>query len=299
MPIEDASILRTIPLFALFDDDAITTLARRVHHHGFLAGQLVFAEGDPGSEMFLVQYGQVELFLKDATGDPIAIGVMGPGNLFGELAALDLQPRSAGARALENTQLVVVSRDDLLGLVQTNPPVALLMMQTLAQRVRNSAAMVQERSIRNVNEELAAERKLGDKINDAVIRVVSSNQFIMFNIVLYIVWLCNNLGLLPFGRVFDPPPFGLLTVLMSVEMIFISLFILIKQNRQAANDRVRNDIEYDVNVRAEQGIRSLGRQVGTLQDLLIEHLTTLETFQKAQEIKHVHPSVEDARDEIA
>ncbi len=296
MPIEDARILRNIPLFALFDDEAIATLAGRVHHRGFLAGQMVFAEGDPGSEMFLVHYGQVELFLKDASDERIVISVMGPGNLFGELSALDLQPRSAGARALENTQLVVVSRDDLLALVQQSPPVAMLMMQTLAQRVRASAAMVQERSIRNVNEELAAERRLGDRINDAVIRVVSSNQFIMFNIVLYIVWLCDNLGLLPFGRIFDPPPFGLLTVLMSVEMIFISLFILIKQNRQAANDRIRNDIEYDVNIRAEQGIRSLGKQVETLQDLLMEHLTTLETFQKAQQIKQVQPSVEEMRE---
>jgi CRP-like cAMP-binding protein len=292
MPIEDASILRTIPLFALFDDDAIAALASRVHHRGFLAGQMIFAQGDPGNEMFLVHYGKVELFFKNATDDPISIGVMGPGNLFGELAALDLQPRSAAARALENTQLVVVSRDDLLALVQSNPPVAMLMMQTLAQRVRASAALVQERNIRNVNEELAAERTLSDKINDTFIRVVSSNQFIIFNIVLYILWLLDNSGKVHLVPVFDAPPFGLLTVLMSVEMIFISLFILIKQNRQAANDRVRNDIEYDVNIRAEEGIRSLGKQVETLQDLLIQHLTTLETFQKAQQIKQI----EDLRD---
>lgn len=296
MPIADAEMLRSIPLFALFDDEAITALAGRVHHRGFLSGQMIIAEGDPGSEMFLVQFGKVELFLKDASGEPISIGILGPGNLFGELSALDLQPRSAGARALENTQLVVVSRDDLLALVQTNPTAALLMMQTLAQRVRSGAALVQERSIRNVNQELALKRTLVDRITDSIVNVASSMQFIIISLVIYAVWMLDNTGIIPGARVFDPAPFGILTVVLSLEMIFISLFILIKQNRQAVNDRIRNDIEYDVNVRAEQGIRALSKQVETMQNLLLEHLGTLETFQKAQQNKQTKVSSEELRD---
>ena len=292
MALQDATMLRNIPLFALFDEEAIQALASRVHHRQFLSGQLIFAERDPGSEMFLVQFGRVELFLKSPDEQPISIGAMGPGNFFGELAAIDRQPRSAGARAVENTQLIVVSRDDLLALIQSHPGVAMLMMQTLSQRLRNSAAMVQERSIRNVNEEIALETTFGDRITDAFVGVFSNMRFITFSVVLCVLWLVVNSGLLPFVHSFDPWPFALLAVVLAREMLFISLFILIKQNRQAANDQVRNDIEYDVNVRAEEGVRSLAKQVDTLQQLILEHLTTLDTFTKAQQIKGSRPEAD-------
>jgi len=183
-----------------------------------------------------------------------------------------------------------------MALVQSHPGVALLMMQTLSQRLRNSAAMVQERAIRNVNEEIALETTLGDRITDAFVGVFSNMRFMAFSVVLCVVWLLVNSGLLPFVHIFDPWPFALLAVVLALEMMFISLFILIKQNRQAANDQVRNDIEYDVNVRAEEGVRSLAKQVDTLQQLILEHLTTLDTFTKAQQIRDSRPAADKVRE---
>jgi CRP/FNR family transcriptional regulator, cyclic AMP receptor protein len=282
MPINDAKMLRTIPLFELFDDQEIAALAGQLDEKRVLAGQLIFSAGDPGGTMFIVHSGLVELFLQDKAGDRVSLGRVEPGNLFGEFSLLDLEPRSASAKALENTELLVVDRNDLQLLVKAHPDAALDMMAMLTRRIRESNLRVQERVTRNVNEEIPAPATFGERLSDLLTAVAGDIRFVYFSAAWFLVWIILNTEIIPGLKAFDPFPYGLLTMVVSLEAIFLSLFVLISQNRQAAREKVRNDIEYDVNLKAELEIRALSQQVDNLQELMLQHLSSMSAFEAAQ-----------------
>src|SRR5690349_8193890 len=154
MPFKDEKLLRQIPLFTLLDEDELHALALQLDEIDYLRGQMVFQAGERGGAMYIVQSGKVEIFLTDANGDRITLGFVSSGDLFGEFSLLDNDPRSASAQAVENTHLVVVDQNDLSLLVKSHPAAALDMMAMLTRRIRESNTRVQERSIRNVNEEI-------------------------------------------------------------------------------------------------------------------------------------------------
>jgi CRP/FNR family transcriptional regulator, cyclic AMP receptor protein len=285
MPLRNAQILRNIPLFALFDDAEIEVLANQLDEKQYLAGKLIFHEGDPGGAMFIVHSGRVELFVDDKAGERISLGCVEPGNLFGEFSLLDLEPRSATAKAIENTELLVVDRNDLQALVKAHPDAALDMMAMLTRRIRESNIRVQERVTRNVNEEIPAPVTLGARLSDLLTAVAGDIRFVYFSVLWFITWIVINAEIIPGIRAFDPFPYGLLTMVVSLEAIFLSLFVLISQNRQATRERVRNDIEYDVNLKAEVEIRALSKQVDNLQELMLQHLSSMNAFQAAQYVK--------------
>ena len=84
-----------------------------------------------------------------------------------------------------------------------------------------------------------------------------------------------NLGFLPIPQ-FDPFPFGLLTMIVSLEAIFLSIFVLISQNRQSEKDRVRSNIDYEVNVKAEMEIAQLHDKTDRLKERMLETLAQFE-----------------------
>jgi CRP-like cAMP-binding protein len=290
MPFTDEKMLRQIPLFTLLDDDELHALALQLDEKDYLKGQMVFQAGERGGTMYIVQSGQVEIFLTDSNGDRITLGYVKPGDLFGEFSLLDNEPRSAGAQATENTRLVVVDQTDLSLLVKSHPAAALDMMAMLTRRIRESNTRVQERSIRNVNEEIKdIPLKFGDRLADLLTRSASNINFTYFSFTWFAVWIVVNLGMIPGIRSFDPYPFGFLTMVVSLEAIFLSLFVLISQARQAKRDKIRNDIEYEVNLRAEVEIRGLANQVDSLQQVLLQHLSDIKSLQTAKRARRIQP----------
>ena len=281
MATADPNTLRNIPLFHLFDDDELIALAKELDEASFLAGQSIFNAGDEGGTMFIVQSGRVELFLEDKDNDRLSLGFVEPGGLFGELSLLDNQVRSAGAKAIANTELLVIDRNDLRLLVSKHPDAALDMMATLGKRIRETNFLLQDRVTRNVNEEIAPAATFGERLSDFLTRLAGDIRFVYFSFFWFMIWIVLNVRLIPGFPAFDPFPFGLLTMVVSLEAIFLSLFVLISQNRQATRDKVRNDIEYEVNLKAEVEIRSLSTQVETLQQLMLQHLSRLEAFEAA------------------
>lgn len=285
MPFTDENLLRQIPLFTLLDDDELHALALQLDERDYLKGQMVFQAGERGGAMYIVQSGQVEIFLTDTNGDRITLGLVAPGDLFGEFSLLDNEPRSAGAQAIENTRLVVVDQNDLSLLVKSHPAAALDMMAMLTRRIRESNSRVQERSIRNVNEEIKEiPVKFGDRLADILTKGASNVKFTYISFIWFAVWIVANLSLIPGLKAFDPYPFGFLTMVVSLEAIFLSLFVLISQDRQAKRDKIRNDIEYEVNLRAEVEVRALADQVEALQQTLLQHLSDikLQTAKRAR-----------------
>src|SRR5260221_5531185 len=158
MAIINPDILRSIPLFKLFDDQEIEALSGHWDEQRVLAGQMTISQGDPGGTMFLVKAGRVQLFLRDRLGEYVDLGIIEQDGLFGELSLLDNEPRSASARAIENTELIIIDRNDLELLVKAHPDAALNMMEMLGHRVRASNSLVQDRVTRNVNAEIAIQR---------------------------------------------------------------------------------------------------------------------------------------------
>ena len=285
MPVKDKEALRNIGLFQLLDEREIKALAQELDELDILAGQLVFSQGDQGGKMFIIQEGRVELFLYDKGNERVSLGFLADGDFFGEFSLLDNEPRSASVKALENTNLFVVDRNDILMLIKPHPDAGLDMMEILSRRIRESNNLVQERMIRNVNQEMRESRTFGERLSDFLTDLASNIYFVYFSFGWFFFWILWNVGIIPGIKAFDPFPFSLLTMIVSLEAIFLSLFVLISQSRQAAHDKLRNDIEYETNLKAELEVRNLSHQIEDLQQGILQHLSRLSTVQAEEQTK--------------
>src|SRR5436190_11973052 len=251
----DPSFLASIKMFELLNEDDRVALAAVVDELKVPVGHTLFQAGDPGDSLFIVQSGQIELFIKDTAGQRIVLTTAESGDMFGELAMLDSGSRTATALALTECDVLVLDRDDLILLFQRKPEAALHMMAALSGLTRKADELLRTRVSRNVNEEMEEHTTPLLRIADWIAWFSGSMQFLILNAIWFITWIALNQ--LPFGVQFDPFPFGLLTMIVSLEAIFLSCFVLISQNRQAQKDKVRADIEYEVNIKAELEIAHL------------------------------------------
>jgi len=263
------SDLAAVELFELLDENELKELAAVIDSTSVKAGGVIFNAGDLGDALYIVRSGEVELFVKDTTGEKIVLTVAEKNDVFGELSMLDARPRSATARALVDAELLMLDRDDLLMLFQKQPDAALNMLAAMSGMLRNVDRLLQTRVARNVNVEMNERLPTLQRIADWIAWFSGSMHFLLINGLWFIVWIIWN-TLLSEERQFDPFPFGLLTMIVSLEAIFLSCFVLISQNRQAAKDKIRNDIEYDINVKAELEVTHLHEKI----DHIHEQMTT-------------------------
>lgn len=275
----EADWLVQVPLFSLLDEHERLNLARNAERQSHPPDDLIFSAGEQGGAMYVIEHGRVEIFMRDTANERMTVAVMGPGEIFGELAVLDRQPRSAGAKALEPTTLLAITREDLLALITAHPEAALDMMAMLGQRIRRTSVLAQSRAtIPNPNAAISHEEKrtFGHRIADGLSAVIGDMRFVYASLVFISFWFVVNLALIPGVAPFDPFPFGLLTMVLTVETIFLTLILLISQNRAAERDRIRNDVEYQVNLQAEAGIRDMHDRMEDLESLTLKVLDRLE-----------------------
>lgn len=271
----DAAMLAEVELFEHLGDEDRARLAESIRAIALAPGEILFRAGDPGEALFIVRSGEVELFIRDTAGQKIPLTIAGAGQLFGELALLDRGPRTATAEALTDTELLCLGRDDLVALFQKTPTAALRLLAGMGKMTRKADELIRTRVSRNVNEELVEKSTVFERIADAISWFSGSMAFLFLNALWFAVWIVVNT--LPLGVPwFDPFPFGLLTMILSIEAIFLSCFVLISQNRQAAKDRVRADIEYEVNIKAELEIAHLHEKTDLLHSEMLERFVQLE-----------------------
>ena len=267
---ETAHFLAQVPLFKLLDAAERLDLEKVLDRRNFATAQKVFAFGEPGDSLYIVGSGSVELYVKDNTGTKIVLTVCGPGEIFGELSLFDGGARTASAVALEDSELLVLGRDDLLEVLSHHPHAALDMLTTMGQRIRATDEMLRRHVARNINVEMEIRSTTVEKIADVIAAFSGSITFLALNAAWFIIWIgWNSIPGLPH---FDPYPFGFLTMVVSLEAIFLSIFVLISQNRQAAKDRLRADSEYEVNLKAELEITQLHEKVDFLTEELLARL---------------------------
>jgi uncharacterized membrane protein len=271
----NADELAEVEFFELLDEDDLRALAEVVKSVELKGNEILFHTGEPGESLFIVKSGGIELFIKDTAGQKIVLGVAEKNDLFGELAMLDNKPRSATAMALTETELFVLDRENLLLLFQKKPDTALHMLGSMSGMLRRADELIKTRVSRNVNEEIEEKLSPVQRISDWIAWFSGSMQFLMLNAAWFILWIVVNTN--PFGLPqFDPFPFGFLTMIVSLESIFLSCFVLISQNRQAEKDRVRADIEYDVNIKAELEIAHLHEKTDRIYEQMLDKFAQLE-----------------------
>lgn len=263
-------ILKSTPLFKLLDDAERTDLTQVLGSREVHEGERLFSMGEPGDALYIVAGGAIELFVKDVTGVKIILEVCKPGEIFGELSLFDGGSRTATAIALEESSLLVLERTDLIRFLQRHPDAALDLLTTMGQRIRATDAMLRKRVARNINEEMEIRSTLLLRIADTIAEFSGSMTFLIGNAVWFFVWIAWNV--LPGVPKFDPYPFGFLTMVVSLEAIFLSIFVLISQNRQGEKDRLRADAEYEVNLKAELEVAHLHEKVDFLTEELLARL---------------------------
>jgi uncharacterized membrane protein len=278
----DPQILAGVPFFALLDEHERETLAERVDTVSFKGGTQLFHRGDPGSSLYIVLRGEVEIYFKNDTGERIVLETIAPGHFFGEISLLDGGSRTASAFVTKEVEAVEVDRGDLAELIRLKPDSAMEILTATGRRLRETNEKLRHTASRNVNEETEDKRSRVMKVADWISEFSGSLEFLFIHLGIFFVWIVLNSGplaRLPFGS-FDPFPYGLLTMCVSLEAIILSVFVLLSQNRQVARDRVRNDIEYDVNLKAELEIAHLHEKFDHLHVEVLARLDHLERASK-------------------
>jgi CRP/FNR family cyclic AMP-dependent transcriptional regulator len=272
----DTTFLASVPLFERLDEEERTLLAAQLDDVSFEPGQVVFKRGDPGGSIFIVVGGAVEIFVEDTIGQRVVFETAKAGDFFGELSLLDGDPRSASAVALEPTRTVRLDRGDLELLFKRHPTAAMDVLSTIGKRLREADRLIGSRPAYSPNEaveeKLTTVQRIADKAADFSGRI----SFLLVHIVWFAAWIAVNLELVPGVHPFDPFPFGLLTMVVSLEAIFLSCMVLISQNRQAAKDRIRSDAEYDANMRAGLEVTQLHVKVDALYEQTLARLASVE-----------------------
>ena len=267
---QTGDLLGTVPLFQRLSSHERGDLERVLERRVFAMGEQIFSIEEPGDSLYIVGSGTVELFVKDDAGGKIVLTVCGPGEVFGELSLFDGGPRTASAVALEEATLLVLDRDDLLTFLGQHPAASLDLLTTMGQRIRSTDEILRRRVARNINEEMEIRSTTFERIADLIAEFSGSIAFLVMNILWFLGWIGWNVT--PGVPHFDPYPFGFLTMVVSLEAIFLSIFVLISQNRQTAKDRLRADAEYEVNLKAELEITQLHEKVDFLTEELLARI---------------------------
>jgi CRP/FNR family cyclic AMP-dependent transcriptional regulator len=242
--------LRAVPLFSSLDRKAAKELSAFLSIHDYERSSFVFRNRDPGDAMYLIDLGKVRISIADADGHVVTLAELGPGDFFGEMAMLDGHGRSADATVIEDARLAKLTREDFLSFVDSDPRIVLEMLTAVTRRLRRTDDLLRHRVSRNANEEEAAGLTFGDRAADVIAEFGGSWKFIIACIVFLNFWVVLNTWVL-FEKGFDPFPYILLNLVLNMITALQAPIIMMSQNRQAQKDRLRANLDYQLNLKNE------------------------------------------------
>jgi CRP/FNR family cyclic AMP-dependent transcriptional regulator len=272
--------IASVSFFSALSDEQRAVLLQSADVVQFSAGATIFETGDPGDSLYIVKQGAVEISITDASGQRMQLEQCRPGGFFGELSLLDGGPRTARAVATEPLTAFRVDRNHLGALVSAHPEAAILILGAMGRRLRLSGDLLRRTASRNPNHATAVESSRIQRIVHLIAEFSGSLAFLFLHLGFFIVWIGLNVTWpfqgAPRMPMFDPFPFGGLTMIVSLEAIVLSVLVLFSQDRQASRDRVRADIEYDVNLKAELEVNHLHEKLDSLTSRLLARLEAIE-----------------------
>jgi uncharacterized membrane protein len=232
------------------DDEELRELLSIMTERIFQPGQLAMQADEPESAFHIIEAGEAEIWLTDTDGKKVVLDRLGPGKFFGELSMLSGDQRSASATSRGELITLELERDEFFDFLRRRPDAGLDVLTELAERLKRTDDILRTRASQNPNEAEEKQLSLGQRIADIIADFSGSIPFLLLNAIAFTFWIVfNSVGPTIFH--FDPYPYQFLTMSVSLEAIFLSIFVLISQNRQGAKDRLKAELDYQVDVKAE------------------------------------------------
>lgn len=256
-------------MFEGLEEQDLEELAAELKERKLKTGEMVFNQGDPGSSMYVVARGQVNIYLPTDLVKPLSLADIAVGQYFGEMALFDDKPRSASARAVEETLLYELARDVLSSYLERRPRAAMVILRTMNERLRQTNAMLTERAAKNVIEEFEKGLSWADRLADKVAELNGSWKFILALTGVAIVWMLTNVPGLIIREVPDTYPYQFFNLVLAVLVALQGPLIVMSQNRQAAKERKEAENDFKVNLKNEVNIESILRELKQLREMLV------------------------------
>jgi CRP/FNR family transcriptional regulator, cyclic AMP receptor protein len=260
----DPSVFEDIPIFSLLDADERAVLAEQVSMRRFEARQRIFRAGEPGEKAYVLLSGKFDVIVIDEDNQEVVIDRPEVGEIFGLSSMLSTAPHQATALALTETATIEIERTDIAALLQRKPMAGLDMLTMVGRQFRAAQGLVRARAARNPNEVIADRLTVGDRLSDGVARFGGSWSFIIAFGVVLAAWTATNIAL--HQNAWDPYPFILLNLFLSMLAAVQAPIIMMSQNRQDAKDRLRSELDFAVNRKAETEITQLAAKLNRLED---------------------------------
>ena len=263
---EEAQSLARIPIFKRLEPHELEHLAQEVDQVNFKAGETIFNEHDRGDSLYVVETGSVRIWVFDEDVKEVTLAELKPGDFFGELAVLDRGERSSSATAIVDTHLHRLSSDDFQKFLMDHPDVSIDVICEIAARMRQTNLLVSQRTSRNINVEMAERATVGQRVADKVAAFGGSWTFIFIYGGALILWMVLNTVLLAHlgggetGKQFDPYPYILLNLMLSMTAAMQAPIIMMSQNRAAEKDRLAAEQDFKVNLKSELMLEELVRK---------------------------------------
>ena len=264
----DPDVLRQVPLFALLDQDEAELLAAQVELKNYAPRQRIYKIGEPGGRAYVVVSGKARVTTVDEDNQEVVVDEPTAGDFFGFASMLQQTPHETGSTALEQTVCVEVDRDDIFELIQRKPHAGMDMLSVLGRQYHAAHQLVRGRSMRNINEVIEEEATFGERIADSVAKFGGSWTFIIAFGVTLVVYASINVFLK--GAAWDPYPFILLNLFLSMLASVQAPVIMMSQNRQDTKDRLRGELDFDVNKRAEAEIQGVSGKLHELTEKIAD-----------------------------
>jgi uncharacterized membrane protein len=263
MPCEP-NLLRSVPLFALLDDEETAVLASQVERKTFASRERIYKIGAPGGQAYVMVSGQVRVSTVDEDGQEVIVDEPSVGEIFGFASMLEETPHHTNAVALEESTCIEIDRNDIKVLLERKPHAGMDLLTVLGRQIHAAQELVRTRASRNPNDIIEKEATFGERVADAVAGFGGSWTFIsIFAIVLIVYSLIN---ILLGNKAWDPYPFILLNLFLSMLAAIQAPVIMMSQNRQNTRDRLRSELDFDVNRRAESEIQGLARKLNLIDE---------------------------------
>jgi CRP/FNR family transcriptional regulator, cyclic AMP receptor protein len=257
-------LLKSIPLFSLLDDDETAVLATQVEVKSYAARERIYKKGDAGGQAYVVVSGKVRVTNVDEDQQEFVVDEPVKGEFFGFASMIEQTPHHTNAIALEDSTCLEVSRDDIAVLLKRKPHAGMDLLTTLGRQFHAAQELVRMRANRNPNEVIEKKSTLGERIADKVAGFGGSWTFITIFVSFMVVYTAINIALK--DNAWDRYPFILLNLFLSMLAAIQAPVIMMSQNRQDSKDRLRSELDFDVNRRAASEIQGLARKLNLLDD---------------------------------
>jgi uncharacterized membrane protein len=273
-----AEFLAEVPIFSALTTADFASVALLTNQVVRSDGQIIFRQGDAPLAMYVIRSGKVAISVWTGENEEVILSVLHEGDFFGEISLLDGSRRTATAKAIGQVELIEINCDDFFKLLRLKPDVAISIMAVLAQRLRRTDELIQSRTVRNANVEIEKQSTLAERVADLIARWGGSWTFVGAFFVVVGLWCLLN-AFHQFFKPFDPFPYVFLNFVLGCVAALQAPIIMMSQNRDAQSDRLRADLDYQINLKAELQIQNLHVK---LDELRVSELYELREIQRQQ-----------------